>query len=118
MARNLTTVKTRTNDAAKVILYTVPAKNTAVIHMIYILATAGNESATLSWVDSTTSVEYVIAQGNTLAGSSGEYLLLTNIEIDLKPNDILKVQNSGTNSTFTYIVSMKLTPSEATQFHN
>ena len=36
MARSVTAVKTRTNDSAKVDMFTVPAKNTAEIHMIYI----------------------------------------------------------------------------------
>ena len=32
-------------------------------------------------------------------------------------NDILRVQNSGTNSTITYMISMNLAPSITTQFH-
>ena len=118
MARNVTAVKTRTNDSAKVDMYTVPAKNTAEIHMIYILATAGNESADLYWYDSATATEYPLAHANALSGSSGEYLLLNDLQLDLKENDILRVQNSGTNSTITYMVSMNLAPSIATQFHN
>ena len=118
MARNITAVLTRTNDSSKVDLYTVPAKNTAVISMIYILATAGNESATLCWYDSHTATEYTIAVGNALSGSSGEYLLLNDIKIVLKENDILRVQNSGTNSTINYLVSMELRAAEAIQFHS
>jgi hypothetical protein len=118
MARNVTAVKTRTNDSAKVDMYTVPAKNTAEIHMIYILATAGNESADLYWYDSHTATEYPLARANALSGSSGEYLLLNDLQLDLKENDILKVQNSGTNSTITYMVSMNLQPAITTQFHS
>jgi len=118
MARNVTAVKTRTNDSAKVDMYTVPAKNTAEIHMIYILATAGNESADLYWYDSHSAIEYPLARANALSGSSGEYLLLNDLQIDLKENDILRVQNSGTNSTITYMISMNLAPSITTQFHN
>lgn len=118
MARNVTAVIKRHNDSAKVDLYTVPAKNTAEIHMIYILATAGNESADLYWYDSRSAVEYPLARANSLSGSSGQYLLLNDLQIDLKENDILRVQNSGTNSTLTYIVSMNLAPSITTQFHN
>ena len=117
MARSVTAVKTRTNDSAKVDMYTVPAKNTAEIHMIYILATAGNESGTVYWYDSHTGNEYTIAVGNALSGSSGQSLLLDQIRINIKENDILKVQNSGTNSTLTYIVSMELKPAETIQFH-
>jgi hypothetical protein len=118
MARNVTAVKTRTNDSAKVDMYTVPAKNTAEIHMIYILATAGNEDADLYWYDSNAGVEYPLAHAKSLQSINGEYLLLNNLQIDLKENDILRVQNSGTSSTINYMVSMNLAPSIATQFHS
>ena len=118
MARNVTSVKTRTNDSAKVDMYTVPAKNTAEIHMIYILATAGNEDADLYWYDSHTTTEYPLAHAKSLQATNGEYLLLNNLQIDLKENDILRVKNSGTSSTITYMVSMNLAPSITTQFHN
>ena len=117
MARNVTAVKRRTDDSSKADLYTVPAKNTAAINMIYIIATAGNESGTVYWYDSHTGNEYTIAVGNSLSGSSGQSLLLDQIHINIKENDILRVQNSGTNSTLTYIVSMELRPAEAIQFH-
>ena len=117
MARNVTSVIKRHNLDTKVDMYTVPAKNTAEIHMIYILATAGNESADLYWYDSHLAIEYPLAHANALSGSSGQYLLLNDLQIDLKENDILRVQNSGTNSTLTYIVSMNLAPSITTQFH-
>ena len=118
MARNVTAVKTRQNESTKEPLFTVPAKNTAEIHMIYILATAGNESADLYWYDSATATEYPLARANSLSGSSGQYLLLNDLQIDLKENDVLRVQNSGTNSTITYMVSMNLEPSITTQFHS
>ena len=118
MARNVTVVKTRTNDSAKVDIYTVPAKNTAEIHMIYILATAGNADADLYWYDSHTTTEYPLAHAKSLQATNGEYLLLNDLQIDLKENDILRVQNSDTASTITYMVSMNLAPSLATQFHS
>ena len=117
MARNVTAVITRENASAKVDMYTVPAKNTAEIHMIYILASAGNEDADLYWYDSATTIEYPLAHAKTLQATNGEYLLLNNLQIDLKENDILRVQNSGTSSTITYMVSMNLKPALATQFH-
>ena len=118
MARNVTAVITRTDDSAKVDLYTVPAKNTAEIHMIYILATDGNQHGDLYWYDSHAAVEYPLAHAKSLSGSIGEYFLLNDLQIDLKENDILRVQNSGTNSTITYMVSMNLAPSITTQFHS
>lgn len=117
MARSVTAVKTRTNDSAKVDMFTVPAKNTAEIHMIYILATAGNEDALLYWYDSHSTTEYPLANAKTLNSTNGEYLLLTDLQIDLKENDVIRVQNSGTASTITYIVTMDLKPALATQNH-
>jgi len=118
MARSVTAVKTRTNDSAKVDMYTVPAKNTAEIHMLYILATAGNEDADLYWYDSHTTTEYPLAHAKSLQSTNGEYLLLKDLQIDLQENDVLRVKNSGTSSTITYIVTMELKPSLATQFHS
>ena len=118
MARSVTAVKTRTNDSAKVDMYTVPAKNTAEIHMIYILATSGNEDADLYWYDNATTTEYPLAHAKSLQSTNGEYLLLKDLQIDLQENDVLRVKNSGTSSTFTYVVTIELKPSLATQFHS
>ncbi len=118
MARSVTAVKTRTNLSVKVDMYTVPAKNTAEIHMIYILATAGNANADLYWYDSHAGVEYPLAHAKSLQSTNGEYLLLKDLQIDLQENDILRIQNSDTSSTITYIVTMELKPSLATQFHS
>ena len=117
MARSVTAVITRENLSDKVPMYTVPAKNTAEIHMIYILATAGNEDADVYWYDSHSTTEYPLAHAKALQATNGEYLLLTDLQIDLKENDVLRVKNSGTSSTITYIVTMDLKPSLATQNH-
>ena len=119
MARSVTAVITRENNATKELsFYTVPAKNTAEIHMIYILATAGNEDADLYWYDSHSTTEYPLAHAKALQATNGEYLLLQDLQIDLKENDVIRVKNSGTSSTITYIVTMELKPSLATQFHS
>ena len=119
MARSVTAVITRENNATKELsFYTVPAKNTAEIHMIYILATAGNANADLYWYDSHAGVEYPLAHAKALQATNGEYLLLKDLQIDLKENDILRVQNSDAASTITYIVTMELKPALATQFHS
>lgn len=119
MARNVTVVKKRHNDSTKDLnTYTVPAKNTAEIHMIYILATAGNANADLYWYDSDAGVEYPLAHAKSLQATNGEYLLLKDLQIDLQENDILRVQNSDASSTITYIVTMELKPSSTTQFHS
>ena len=119
MARSVTVVKKRHNDSTKDLdTYTVPAKNTAEIHMIYILATAGNANADLYWYDSHAGVEYALAHAKSLQATNGEYLLLKDLQIDLQENDKLRVQNSDASSTITYIVTMELKPSLATQFHS
>ena len=79
MARNVTAVIKRHNLDTKVPLYTVPAKNTAEIHMIYILATAGNANADLYWYDSHLATEYPLAHAKALQATNGEYLLLNDL---------------------------------------
>ena len=53
-----------------------------------------------------------------LKSGTSEYLLLKDLQIDLQENDVLRVKNSGTSSTITYVVTMELKPSLATQFHS
>jgi len=118
MARSVTAVATRHGNSDKVDIYTVPAKNTAEIHMIYILATAGNEDADLYWYDSHSTTEYPLAHAKALQATNGEYLLLQDLQIDMQENDVIRVKNSGTGSTITYIVTMELKPTLATQFHS
>jgi len=118
MARSVTAVATRHGSSDKVDIYTVPAKNTAEIHMIYILATAGNEDADVYWYDSHSTTEYPLAHAKSLQSTNGEYLLLQDLQIDMQENDVIRVKSSGTGSTITYIVTMELKPSLATQFHS
>ncbi len=66
----------------------------------------------------TQGVEYPLAHAKSLQATNGEYLLLKDLQIDLQENDKLRVQNSDASSTITYIVTMELKPSLATQFHS
>ena len=114
MARTVSAVATRTT-ADKHTLYTVPAKNTGLWSMMYIISLVGNETPKVYWYDSHTSTEYFIVGGKNLG--VGEYILLTDAHVALKENDEIRVQNTGTNST-TYIATIELVPAEAIQFHS
>lgn len=118
MSRRVTVFKTLTTDATKTVLFTVPSKNNAVIKMIYILAVSGTDSPTLFAIDTAAaSTEYRIAKGNSLDATSNDYLLLNEIKINLKPTDVLKVQNSAGTTTVTYVVSLELESTQLGQFN-
>jgi len=114
MARTVSAVANRTT-ADKHTLYTVPAKNTGLWNMMYIISLVGNETPKVYWYDSHTSTEYFIVGGKNLG--VGEYILLSDAHVALKENDEIRVQNTGTNST-TYIATIELVPAEAIQFHS
>jgi hypothetical protein len=114
MARTVSAVATRTT-ADKHTLYTVPAKNTGLWSMMYIISLAGNETPKVYWYDSHTSTEYFIVGGKNLG--TGEYILLSDAHVALKENDEIRVQNTGTNDV-TYIATIELVPAEAIQFHS
>ena len=114
MARTVSAVATRTT-ADKHTLYTVPAKNTGLWNMMYIISLAGNETPKVYWYDSHTSTEYFIVGGKNLG--TGEYILLSDAHVALKENDEIRVQNTGSNDV-TYIATIELVPAEAIQFHS
>jgi len=114
MARTVSAVATRTT-ADKHTLYTVPAKNTGLWSMMYIISLAGNETPKVYWYDSHTSTEYFIVGGKNLG--TGEYILLSDAHVALKENDEIRVQNTGSNDV-TYIATIELVPAEAIQFHS
>jgi len=114
MARTVSAVATRTT-ADKHTLYTVPAKNTGLWSMMYIISLAGNETPKVYWYDSHSSTEYFIVGGKNLG--TGEYILLSDAHVALKENDEIRVQNTGTNDV-TYIATIELVPAEAIQFHS
>ena len=114
MARTVSAVATRTT-ADKHTLYTVPAKNTGLWSMMYIISLVGNETPKVYWYDSHTSTEYFIVGGKNLG--TGEYILLSDAHVALKENDEIRVQNTGTNDV-TYIATIELVPAEAIQFHS
>lgn len=114
MARTVSAVQTRT-DATKTLLYKVPAKNTGLWNMMYIISLVGNETPKVYWYDSHTSTEYFIVGGKNLG--TGEYVLLSDAHVAMQENDEIRVQNTGTNDV-TYIATIELRPAEAIQFHS
>jgi hypothetical protein len=114
MARTVSAVATRTTTD-KHTLFTVPAKNTGLWNMMYIISLAGNETPKVYWYDSHTSTEYFIVGGKNLG--TGEYILLSQAQVAMQENDEIRVQNTGTNDV-TYIATIELRPAEAIQFHS
>jgi len=114
MARTVSAVATRTTTD-KHTLFTVPAKNTGLWNMMYIISLAGNETPKVYWYDSNTSTEYFIVGGKNLG--TGEYILLSQAQVAMQENDEIRVQNTGTNDV-TYIATVELRPAEAIQFHS
>lgn len=114
MARTVSAVATRTTTD-KHTLFTVPAKNTGLWNMMYIISLVGNETPKVYWYDSHTSTEYFIVGGKNLG--TGEYILLSQAQVAMQENDEIRVQNTGTNDV-TYIATIELRPAEAIQFHS
>ena len=114
MARTVSAVATRTTTD-KHTLFTVPAKNTGLWNMMYIISLAGNETPKVYWYDSHTSTEYFIVGGKNLG--TGEYILLSQAQVAMQENDEIRIQNTGTNDV-TYIATIELRPAEAIQFHS
>ena len=98
-------------------LYTVPAKNTALWTVKFIISLDGNETPKVYWYDSSTGVEYFLIGGKNLG--AGEYILLDGqASVVLQPNDEIRIQNTNTTNKVTYLATIELVPAEATQFHS
>ena len=120
MARTVSAVKTLNSSSVpsattKQLLYKVPAKNTGLWNMMYIISLVGNETPKVYWYDSHTTNEYFIVGGKNLG--TGEYVLLSDASVALQENDEIRIQNTGTNDV-TYIATVELRPAEAIQFHS
>ena len=122
MARSITVAKTlgsSSNPAANVkqVLYTVPAKNTANWLVKYIISLTGNETPKVYWYDSSEDEEYLIVAGKNLG--IGESILLDGqASVAMQEHDEIRIQNTGTTNSVTYLATLELTLSQATQFHN
>jgi len=113
MSRKISVAKTKTTTA-KDTLYTVPVKNAGLWSVLYVISTAGTETPSVFWYDSSANTEYKVLSGKNLG--VGEYLLLNQAEVVLQEGDQIRVSQAGTNSV-TYICTLELVPNLATQFH-
>lgn len=122
MARSITVAKTLDSSSSpaadvKQTLYTVPAKNTANWLVKYIISLDGNETPRVYWYDSSENEEYLIVAGKNLG--VGESILLDGqASVAMQEHDEIRIQNTGTTNSVTYLATLELTSAQATQFHN
>jgi hypothetical protein len=122
MARSITVAKTLSSSSSpaanvKQVLYTVPAKNTANWLVKYIISLDGNETPKVYWYDSSEDEEYLIVAGKNLG--IGESILLDGqASVAMQEHDEIRIQNTGTTNSVTYLATLELTSAQTTQFHN
>jgi len=114
MTRKVSVCVTK-SDATKVTLFTVPAKNTGLWNVMYIISLTGTETPKVYWYDDSTNTEYFIIGGKNLG--AGDYILLADKEVVLQAGDEIRVQNTGTSSV-TYLATIDLVPEMAIQYHS
>jgi hypothetical protein len=113
MSRKLTVASSKTTTA-KDTVYTVPVKNTGLWNLMYIVSTAGTNTPSVFWYDSSTTTEYLVFSGKNLG--AGEYIILNQAEVVLQEGDQIRISQTGT-SNVTYIFTIELVANQATQFH-
>ena len=119
MARTISVAKTLDGATAttKYTLYTVPAKQTGLWTVQYIISTEGNETPHVFWYDASTNNEYLIVAGKNLG--IGESILLDGqASVAMQEHDEIRIQNTGTTNSVTYLATLELTSAQTTQFHN
>ena len=121
MARTISVAKTLGPSSipaanVKQVLFTVPAKNTGLWLVKYIISLDGNETPKVYWYDSSENQEYLIVAGKNL-GTGDSILLDGQASVAMKENDEIRIQNSGTTYSVTYLATIELRPAEAIQFH-
>jgi hypothetical protein len=115
MSRKISVGKTKAT-AAKETIYTVPTKLTALWNLLYIANVgANNKTAKVVWYDKSTNAEYAIVNksfnsGATEQWNGGAYVVL-------EEGDEIRAELEDNLTTFTFIVSLDVTPKIATQFN-
>jgi len=122
MARTVSVARTlgpTSSPAANVkqTLFTVPPKNTGLWLVKYIISLDGNETPKVYWYDSSENKEYLIVAGKNL-GAGDSVLLDGQAAVAMKENDEIRIQNSGTTYSVTYLATIELKPAETIQFHS
>jgi hypothetical protein len=118
MARTISVAKTLDGATAttKYTLYKIPAKQTGLWTVQYIISTEGNETPHVFWYDASTNNEYLVVAGKNLG--VGESILLDgDAVVALQEFDEIRIQNSGTTNAVTYIATLHLQFADAVQFH-
>jgi hypothetical protein len=113
MSRKISVAKTKTTTTKETI-YTVPVKNSGLWSVAYVISTAGTETPSVYWYDASLDTEYLVLSGKNLG--VGDYVLLSQAEVVLQEGDQIRISQAGTSSV-TYIFTIELVPSIATQFH-
>ena len=122
MARTVSVARTLDSSSSpaanvKQVLFTVPAKNTGLWSVKYIISLEGNETPKVYWYDSSENEEYLIVAGKNLG--AGESILLDGqASVAMQEHDEIRIQNLGTTNAVTYLATIDLQPAQATQFHN
>jgi len=83
----------------------------------YIISLDGNETPKVYWYDSSENKEYLIVAGKNL-GTGDSILLDGQASVAMKENDEIRIQNSGTTYSVTYLATIELKPAETIQFHS
>lgn len=104
------------NTAAKQTIYTVPSKLSALWNLLYVANVgANNKTTAVYWYDKSANAEYAIVNrsfnaGETAQWNGGAYVVL-------EEGDEIRAECQDNLTTFTYIVSVDVTPKLATQFN-
>jgi len=115
MSRKISLGKSKAT-AAKETIYTVPTKLTALWNLLFVANVgANNKTATVYWYDKSADAEYAIVNksfnsGATEQWNGGAYVVL-------EEGDEIRVAQQDNLTTFTFIVSLEITPKLATQFN-
>jgi len=122
MARTVSVARTlgpTSSPAANVkqTLFTVPSKNTGLWIVKYIISLDGNETPKVYWYDASENNEYLIVAGKNL-GTGDSVLLDGQAAVAMQENDEIRIQNSGTSYSVTYLATIELKPAETIQFHS
>lgn len=113
MSRKISVASTKTTTT-KDTVFTVPVKNSGLWNLMYVISTAGTNTPSVYWYDTSSNTEYLILSGKNLG--AGEYVILNQAEVVLQEGDQIRISQTGTSSV-TYILTIELVPNQAIQYH-
>ena len=104
--------------STKTTVFTVPVKNTALWHLLFLSNHVGsNKWISAWWYDASTETEVrIIDAVNVDAKKTLQFGGNVNEYVVLEQNDEIRLQ-AETGSNFTYVVSVEIYPNQSTQFH-